>query len=479
MIRVPARLALAAALVAAAPSGCTRADRTPVVHPGANVLIVTLDTVRADRLGSYGYDRDTTPNLDALARESVRFERAFSQSSFTPPSHASLLTSRYVASHGLRWWTYRLPDEVETVAETFARRGYRTASFSPLAMGSVNGLDQGFERVVEMKDEGTFRTPVDDDPRNDYLIAPAAAINERVFAWLDAPDERPFLGWVHYYDAHRPYAVFTDDRPFGSAADERFGNGQQDYRLEPETRRRRGIGEAEATILKDRYDAGLRALDAEVGRLVDALRRGGTLDRTILVVTADHGEAFDEFDEEWFGHDPFLFDAVTHVPLLVRLPEGRRGGTVVDSIVELVDVVPTLLDYAGVEAPFGHQGASLRPAIEDGRAVRAFASAERQGRDRDGDAPLPAARVGRLRSLRLADRRLLVDVADERFRLYERPDVEPERDDVWSDSRADASELKELYRRSRRRIEALEPGTDPTALTDELRRELRTLGYLK
>src|SRR5690606_21732125 len=184
---------------------------------------VTLDTVRADRLGCYGYERDTTPNLDALAREAVRFERAFSQSSFTPPSHASLLTSRYVASHGLRWWTYRLPDEVETVAETLAGEGYRTASFSPLAMGTVNGLGQGFERVVEMKDEGEFRTPVDGDPKNDYRIAPASAINERVVPWLAEEDARPFLGWVHYYDAHRPYAVFTKDRPFDAPGDPRFG----------------------------------------------------------------------------------------------------------------------------------------------------------------------------------------------------------------------------------------------------------------
>ena len=465
--------------------GCRKDDVSGrPLYPNANVLIVTLDTVRADRLGVYGHDRDTTPNLDALARESVRFDRAFAQSSFTPPSHAALLTSRYVSSHGLRWWNYRLPDEVETVAETFSGRGYRTASFSPLAMGSVNGLDQGFERVVEMKNEGEFRTRVDDNPKNDYLIAPASAINERVFPWLAEDDRRPFLGWVHYYDAHRPFAVFTADRPYCNPPDGRFGDGQADYRLTPKVRKERKIGPRHVAYLKDRYDSGLKALDAEVGRLIATLRESGALDDTILVITADHGEAFDEFDEEWFSHDPFLYDVVTRVPLFIRLPDGRFGGEVVDSIVELVDVVPTLLDYTGVESPFGLQGASLRPAIEDGRPVKSFAVAERQGRDRDGSDELPADQVGRRRSLRLDDRRLMIDVASQSLRLYERGESrpeqpeQPEQEDVWDPTRTDASALLELHRQTKQRLAALEPETDPAELTEERRRELEALGYL-
>lgn len=470
----------AVALVVLAAAGCRRDAGEVVTYDRPNVVLVTLDTVRPDRLGSYGHDRPTSPNLDRLAREAARFTHAFAQSSFTPASHASLLTSRYVASHGVRWWNYRLPAEVVTLAEAFRDAGWATASFSPLAMGSLNALDQGFERVVEMRDEGDFRLRVDDDPANDYRIAPAAAINERVFRWLDERDERPFLAWIHYYDAHRPYGVFAGERPFSADPDGRFGNAQSDYRLTPAVRARRGIDASHAAALIDRYDDGLRALDREVGRLLDRLAADGTLDRTILVVTADHGEAFDEFEAEWFTHDPFLYDAVTRVPLFLRLPDRRFAGAAVDGLVELVDVAPTLLDYAGVERPFGMQGHALRPLLEGGRELRTFAAAERQGRDRDDreGRTFGATEVGRRRSLRFAGARLVVELSDGRFTLYDRAAEAHERTDRWDPEGVRADAVRAAYGQAVQRIEALQPTMDPTTLSDEQRAVLEQLGYL-
>ncbi len=464
--------------------GCSSRDEPQpgIVFERPSVLLVTLDTVRADRLGCYGYDRDTTPNLDALARESVRFVRAFAQSSFTPTSHASLLSSRYVTSHGLRWWNYRLPTEVVTVAEAFGELGYRTASFSPLAMGTTNALDQGFERVVEMRNEGEFRTRIDDDPANDYPIAPARAVLDRVTAWLDQEDDRPFFGWVHVYDAHRPFGVFAAEWKFGPDRRTRFGNSQGDYRLSAAARAQSSLGAAHAQLLEDRYDSGLAELDREVGRLVDHLRATGRLDDVILVVTADHGEAFDEFDAEWFSHDPYLFDAVTRVPLLVRFPDGRFGGSVVEPIAELVDVVPTILDYAGVPVASGMQGLSLRPAIEHGREVKPFAFSERQGQDRDDrnpDRKFTPDQIGRRRSLRFPNARLVVETAEDRAAFYDR-DAEPaERTDRWSPDSVQAVAARRAYDEAVERIAALEPTMDPMALTDEQKEILRQLGYLR
>ncbi len=453
----------------------------PATYDRPNVLLVTLDTVRADRLGCYGCERDTTPRLDRLAAESVRFAAAYAQSSFTPPSHASLFSARHVASHGVAWWHHRLPAEVITVAEALRDAGYRTASFSPLALGSQNGLDQGFERVVEMRDEGDWTLPLDDEPDNDVRVAPASAVNERFARWLAEPREQPFFAWVHFYDAHRPYAAFAPERAFCARRDERFGNSQRDYRLTPAARRARGIGADEARVLRDRYDSGLLALDREVGRLLDALDERGLSGDTLVIVTSDHGEAFDEFEEEWFTHDPFLYDAVTHVPLILRFPDRRCAGRAVGELAQLIDVAPTLLDYLGLPAPFGWQGRSLRPALESGSEVNAFAASERAGRDADPRAPervFAPEEIGLRRSLRFPSWRLLVEVAGDQSRLFERSDGAPEGADLLDQRPEQAAATRQAYLEHLRRIEALSPRTDVRALDEEERRMLEQLGYL-
>ncbi|MBI4881398.1 MAG: sulfatase [Planctomycetes bacterium] len=474
------RRAAALAALCAALCACGKPE-PPATYQRPNVLLVTLDTVRADRLGCYGCERDTSPRLDRLAAESLRFSAAYAQSSFTPPSHASLFSARHVASHGVAWWHHRLPAEVVTLAEVLRDAGYCTASFSPLALGSQNGLDQGFERVVEMRDEGDWTLPLDEDRGNDVRFAPAAAINERFASWLAEPRDRPFFAWVHYYDAHRPYAAFAPERAFCARRDEPFGNSQRDYRLTPEERRARAIGPEEARVLKDRYDSGLLALDRELGRLLDAVEASGLAGDTLVIVTADHGEAFDEFAEEWFTHDPLLHDAVTHVPLIVRFPDRRLAGRTVDRLAQLIDVAPTLFDYLGLPAPFGMQGRSLRPAIEDGVEVNAFAASERAGRDSDPRAPERAfspEEIGLRRSLRFPSWRLVVEVASGESRLFERAGSAPERADVRDEHPEEAAAARQAYLEHVRGIEALTPRTDVRALGPEERRMLEELGYL-
>lgn len=468
---------LGCALLAACGRDADDGGRKVYDHP--SVILITLDTVRADRLSCYGYGRETTPHLDRLAKESVLFTQAYSQSSFTPPSHASILTSRYPSSHGVMWWNFALPEKVETLAELLREQGRRTACFSPLAMASHNGLSQGFDRVVEMKDVGKWELKI--DAESTYQIAPGAEINKQVSKWFGAQADATVFAWIHYYDAHRPFSIFAPERRFCDNKVDTFGNSTTlDYQLDPEERRKRGIGPRQAEYLKDRYDSGLFALDAVVGELLDDLRAKGVLDRSILVITADHGEAFDEFEEEWFTHDPFLYDVVTHVPLLVRFPDRRHGGSRIDELVELIDIAPTVLDYCGSRPKPEMQGVSLRPLIEDGHAVRPFVAAERKGQDSDARDPsrqFSAEQVGFRRSVRTKAGRLVVEAATGRERYYDRTAEAVESTDARERGGAEVERLREAMRRLGAAIQALDPQATPKAIDDDMQREIEQNGY--
>lgn len=460
--------ALGAALLSVA--GCGKPEKK---FDRPNVLLITLDTVRADHLSCYGYSRETTPNLDRLAAESVRFANAYSQSSFTPPSHASIMTARLPTSHGLLYWNKKLPEEVVTIAELLQGTGYDTASFSPLKMGTGNGLDQGFKTVVEI---GEHITQV--DPDTTYNLAPAPVILGEFWKWFGQPRTAPFFSWIHLYDAHRPYSVFAPDREFCKVKDGRLGNQQADYQMDQATRKQRGLGEPQAQYLINRYDSGLLGLDREVGKLLDRLRGEGVLDHTILIVTADHGEAFDEFDEVWFTHDHYLFDAVTHVPLFIRFPDGSFAGSAVEPLAQLVDVVPTLLDYLGRPKERFMQGTSLRPLIEQGKPIHESVAAERQARDIGADKqPLPPDQFDFDRTLRTPKARLVYQRRLDRYRLFDRSTQQPEQNDTF-DAQAPASQaMLRTFAQFFKRIEAVRPNLVTKDLTPEDEARLKELGY--
>lgn len=388
--------------------------------PGAqlpNVVVVTCDSLRADRLSLYGYSRPTSPNLDALARESVVFDRFFANSSFTPPSHASILTGRYVPSHGVAGWSDRLSPDAPTIAEMLGSRGlgYRTGAFTNLDNFEGLQLTRGFDHV---RVETAF---------------PGDELNRDFFSWLDGAgkDGPRFCAWLHYWDPHRPYgfrdwhwldpspkndeekrAVAALDpaarevyqrrwrssrRPALSFHEERFGTGdvrvgrkEAHYDRKKESRSRpveivegappRLLTADDDRFIADRYDGGVLYVDAWLRALVVGLRERGLLDNTILVVTSDHGESFTERDDEYFTHDPHLYDEVTRIPLLIRFPGGRHGGTRVAALGESIDLVPTILDVLGRgsrgAAP-SVQGTSLMARV-NGAPGPAFVHAQTQ-----------------------------------------------------------------------------------------------------
>jgi len=305
------------------------ADRI-VAAPGSlagwNVLFVTLDTTRADHLGSYGNRSIETPNLDRLAREGVLFANALTTVPATLPGHSSLLTGLYPFNHGARAnGTFRLEDDQITLAERLQKRGFRTAAaISAYVLDSTYGLSQGFEQYYDDLTRGNKYAP------QMFRERAAELTNEVVFEWLGEHADEQFFLWVHYFDAHEPH---VPPEPFRS-----------DYAA-------------------DLYDGEIAYADAQFGNLLGRLSELGVRERTLVVVTADHGEGLGEHGEQ--THSLFIYDGTLHVPLIVHAPAALPKGRVVERQVSLVDVVPTVLELLGMELPRGLDGISLLQAPAD------------------------------------------------------------------------------------------------------------------
>ena len=293
-------------------------------HP--NVVLVTIDTLRADHVGSYGNAAAATPNLDALAARGVRFQTAVAHVPLTGPSHASILTGLTPLAHGFRDnGGYALGTAVKTAAEDFRAAGYRTAAFvSGFPLDRRFGFDRGFETYDDHLPRGNDRR------RTPYVERRGDATTDAVLRWFSAPPApaAPFFLWVHYYDPHAPY------EPPGELAGR--------FRDAP-------------------YDGEIAFVDTQLGRLVQALEQKGAMAGTVLLVTADHGESLGEHGEG--THGIFVYDATLRVPFILAGP-GVAAGRAAATVARGIDVLPTLLDYAGLSASPALEGRSLRPAAE-------------------------------------------------------------------------------------------------------------------
>jgi arylsulfatase A-like enzyme len=324
-----------------------------------NVLIVSLDTVRADHLGCYGYERNTTPRLDDFAEEAILFERAFAQAPETVSSHMTLFTSLYPSVHGIRevFEGKVLHAEVPTLARTLRdhEHPYRTAAFTEGGgVSSFIGFEHGFDRYHDGTAGGSR-------PQKMIEATFAHAID-----WLRRNADRRFFLFLHTYEAHTPYVPPPPyDRMFGPGADgpiqPPLGTAQIEQLV---LERRLKYGDPGVDRIVGLYDGEIRYLDDHLGALFDEMRGLGLLDSTLVIVLSDHGEDFfDHLSIASHGHT--LYDELMHVPLLVRPPGGR--GSAPDRIgapVGLIDLMPTVLELVGADLPEGLQGESLVPLLE-------------------------------------------------------------------------------------------------------------------
>ena len=411
------RSLIAIGLVSALAAACGRGPEAPA--PPVNVLLLSVDTLRADHLGCYGYDRPTSPTLDALAARGVLFEDATSPAPSILPAHASVLTGWYPRRHGARRPRARLSADVgvATLAETLAARGLKTAAFVNAAeISERSGLDRGFEDFVHVFERIGSAEP--------------SAVWDAAMMWLTKWREQPFFLFVHTSEVASDYKAMTEyetrfARPYAGIAD---GTRRQ---LLAFRQGRIALAAADAGRLVDLYDAGIRQMDDGVARLVRFMRRLKAFDATLVVVTSDHGEEF--FDHGGVLHGHTLFQEVMRVPFIVLgpgVPAGRR----VTEPVSLVDVAPTILHALGLASPAGIDGVALQPSWTE-PAAREPASraifAEASGDGGDGEAGgAPIVRAGAVRAVRAGRLKLVYDRATERTALFDL-DADPgERTDI-------------------------------------------------
>lgn len=404
--------------------GCAPGHSVPT-YKGANVLLVTLDTLRADRLGTYGYVQGDTPHLDRLARDGIRFDQAISPMPMTLPAHTSLMTALEPYEHGVRDNSdFQLSPNLFLLAESFQEAGYETGAFvAAYVLHSHWGLNRGFDVY---NDDGVHG--VDDLGSGSTLERRGDEVAKTALPWLLQERESPFFGWVHLYDPHAPYDA---PDPWGM----RFAN-------EP-------------------YDGEVSFTDSVVGDILDGLEQAGLLENTIVLVTADHGEDLQEHGE--LGHGLFIYDTTVRVPLLLRLPDLVAGGTVISDQVRLLDVGPTLLELTGLSLPDNVTGRSMASFISGAGAARPAYSETMFPRWHLGWQELYALRKGGYKYI-LAPRPELYDV---------RSDPGETNDLI--------EELPDLAAEMRAQIESLGARVDDStrgAANDEVTRSLRALGYI-
>ena len=379
-------LAVAALLaVATVLPGCRRA--APVARP--NVLVICIDALRADRLGVYGATPSPSPALDAFARDSVVFENASSVASWTKPSVPSLLTGLYPDEHGVfdnsGDHVDTLGGDVVPLAQMLQDNGYRTAAFveNDQLLRRLSGLDKGFSLYLD---------PAGRPPE----------IADRFLTWSAQEAGVPWFAYLHFLDPHFPYT--PDDFTLGPAEAERLRVRTRHWDLRGELwwLLRQRVNEGSMRLddgaladLDRLYRLEIAAVDATVGRLLRQLEAGGVLDRTMVIVTADHGEGFLERGLLDHGYGPY--QELLHVPLLLRMPGREHGGLRSGALVQNVDVAATVLARAGLPVPTTWSSVSLLPALEGGgKEVRAVALAQ----ERHGHWQLLAARDQRFSYIR-------------------------------------------------------------------------------
>jgi arylsulfatase A-like enzyme len=323
---------------------------TGVNDEGYNVVLIVVDTLRADHLGVYGYDRNTSPNVEKLAEEGIVFHRAYAPVPKTTQSMSSIMTAFYPHKNGVRSMVHTLDLNQKTLAEILREDGYTTSAFIRNAwIDRYSGLQQGFDYVDDLNrrmDElivlqilygiGILK------PRSDE----AGGCTDNAITWLHKNKDRKFFMWLHYMDPHRPY---NPPEPYDSSFDSGFEgeftvNDNRVYKL---LRFNTTLSENQVPHALALYDGEILYNDRQIGRFLSTLEELDLYDKTMIIYTSDHGEAFGEH-RAFFGHGAYLYDEEVRVPLIIKLPDSVDYGLVVEKPVNLVDVTPTILEVAGI-----------------------------------------------------------------------------------------------------------------------------------
>jgi arylsulfatase A-like enzyme/Tfp pilus assembly protein PilF len=417
-----------------APSFAGSNSSTPL-----NVILITLDTTRADRMGYLGSQLGLTPNLDVLARQSLVFSRAYAHVPLTTPSHATILTGTYPQFNHLGDLGTALAKDLPYLPDVLHQRGYQTAAFvGSQVLDPQSAAAPGFERGFDTYDAG-FHSRRSGEDRYESEERRASTVVDHALVWLRQQPRKPFFLWVHLYDPHDPY---DPPEPFKTK-----------YAATP-------------------YDGEIAYVDSALGRLFAGLKAGGFYDSSVIAVVADHGEAFGEHSEE--SHGFFLYDETIHVPLLIKLPVGRAAGVQVSTRVGLVDVAPTLLRAAGVDVPTPMQGVSLLSLISGTKGRSVGNSATERAAYSETDYPQRAFGWSWLRALR-AGKYLYIDAP--RRELYDQS-VDPQALHNLAETSPAVAETLQSQLDEFRRKTSSGAAPKPANITADQAEKLQALGYV-
>ena len=423
-----------AVLLAIFVAACASPTEKKIESRGANVILVTLDTTRADHIGAYGYAAAQTPHLDALARDGVLFEQAITPTAYTMPSHSSIMTGLYPPAHGVRLnGDAALGDAQTTLAERLSADGYRTGAFvGAFVLDGRWGLKQGFDHYDDQIQLGA-------DQRLDLakVQRPANVVVDAALKWLDEDRSKPFFAWLHFYDAHTPYEP-------------------------PEAYRAKFAGRGPNAM----YDGEIAFADSQVGRIMEWLKGRGIDDQTIVIVTADHGEGLGSHGESEHGY--YIYDYAVRVPLIVRVPSARPAR--VKAQVRTIDIFPTVL---------GLVSAGPAPKVEGESLLPFLAGAETNSQKRYAYSESMSTRLqygwSALYSIRDGDHKY-IDAP--RSELYDLRNDPAETKNRMDDQRRVAVKLRNELARIREENEKLAPKSQEANLDQETLKKLASLGYV-
>jgi arylsulfatase A-like enzyme len=364
--RMFARIFVGIVMLGSAAWGQTSAQTRVPRNSSPDVFLITIDTLRADHVGCYGYKQVETPALDALAADGVRFSEAFTHSPITNTSHVTILTGLLPSVHGVTDFGVPLSPQHVTAAELLKKHGYQTAAFIGAVILDSNtlapGLDRGFDFYDNFPKTDSESADGRNNPRWGRVERRGMEVVDHAESWFDKHRAGPHFVWVHLYDPHDPY---EPPPPFSEKYKDHL------------------------------YDGEIAYADSAVARWIAFLRKAGVYDNAIIIVTGDHGEGLGEHGEE--THGLFLYDSTLHIPLILKTAAAAHHGAVIDAQVRTTDILPTILSATGVPAPAELNGESLFPLIEQAAAAQAPSNRELFGETdyplRWGWAPLRALRT--------------------------------------------------------------------------------------
>ncbi len=419
--------------------------------PRPNIILITIDTLRPDHLSCYGYQRETSPNIDTLAKDSAVFTQAISQASVTLVSVASLLTATYPTKHGLVGQHPHFAKELSypNIIGMLEKKDYQTAIFLPYAKFITRWLYKIADHI--------FRANYAE--KSFFEFAKADVLTQEAMGWVEDNSLSSFFVWLHY---NEPHASYEPPPPYDSlyVGDELYGTGNREcFRYKEAAEHINDIQKLDYHIAQ--YDGEIRYVDHWVGKLMDYLKEKDLYDDSLIILSSDHGEAFGEHDL-WYCHGATLYDILIRVPLIIKLPRGQLKGKVINRQVRLVDIVPTILDYLDIEIPGHIDGESLMPLLE-----------ERP----DYSAQFSFSKTDTINALRTEEWKLIYDEKDGHYELY--------------DLKKDPCELNDVYALQKEMADFLRPKMQEILgsyeyTTKELGEEdsqtlelLRSLNYIK